>query len=329
MKYVSRQKLILVSMLPLERRLFLLKLVTFLRKLATFFIRCFISILPNYLSVILGKLGYLNCIKRSSKVQFVAKIYQSNLSIHVRGDYGIERIAAMATTHPQDPFNGIRQLGLRNFSMLDIGANVGTISIGSVGIGATKIYAIEPGPLYSRLENNILLNNLSRTIYPFKIGFSKKKGEMYWAEDLNNPGNAHLLSSFHQLDHSKIPTKFGSKANLKKVQVVTLDGFINKESIDYLDLIKIDVEGMEWEVLSGGIKTLTKFRPIVVAETHRVASDMMRYDCMTPMFNMFYSLDYYSMSLNDIGILTKFIYPNFGQDTFFIPKEYKMLHLKS
>jgi FkbM family methyltransferase len=315
-------KINFISILSLGLRLFL-------NKHATFTIRCIMSILPNYFSVILGKFGYLNCIKRSSKVTFIAKVYQTNFKIHVRGDYGIERTASMKTIHPQDPLNGIRQLGLRNFSMLDIGANVGTISIGSAGIGARKIYAIEPGPLYSRLKNNILLNDLSKTIYPFNVGFSNKEGVMYWAEDLNNPGNAHLLSSLHQLDHSKISTNFGSKVNLKKVDVHTLDGFINNESINGLDLIKIDIEGMEWEVLSGGIETLSKFRPIVVAETHRVASDMMRYDCMTPMFNMFYSLGYFSMSLNALGILTKFIYPNFGHDTFFIPKEYKKLYLKS
>lgn len=80
--------------------------------------------------------------------------------------------------------------------------------------------------------------------------------------------------------------------------------------------------------MQGGKDIISSCRPIVVAETHRVASDMMRYDCMTPMFRFFYDLDYKTYSLNEAGILNQFIYPNFGTDTFFVPreKEYRILY---
>lgn len=284
--------------------------------------RITLKVLPNILSVELGKLGYTEIIKRSKDVEFKGKIYQSELIINIRGDYSIERWAAQKKITATDPLNGIRQLKLSNFIMLDIGANVGAISLGALSIGAKEVYAIEPGPLFLRLLNNININNMQKKLKAFKIGLANKSGIMYWAEDANNPGNAHLLSSIDQLDHSKIETNFGNPDNLIEVEVTTLDEFVMREGISNIELIKIDVEGMEWEVLSGGRKVISECRPIVVAETHRVASDMMRYDCLTPMFKMFYDLNYISMSLNSEGELSKFIYPNFGIDTFFIPVEF-------
>lgn len=285
-------------------------------------IRIILKVLPNFVSVELGKLGYTTIIKRSKDVEFKGKIYQSELIINIRGDYSIERWAAQKKITATDPLNGIRQLKLFDFIMLDIGANVGAISLGALSIGAKEVYAIEPGPLFLRLLKNIDINNVRKKLKPFKIGLANKNGVMYWAEDANNPGNAHLLSSIDQLDHSKIETNFGDADNLIEVEVTTLDEFVLRERVSNIDLIKIDVEGMEWEVLSGGRKVISECRPIVVAETHRVASDMMRYDCLTPMFKMFYDLNYISMSLNSEGRLCKFIYPNFGIDTFFIPIEF-------
>ena len=77
---------------------------------------------------------------------------------------------------------------------------------------------------------------------------------------------------------------------------------------------------MEWTVLGAGSGMIESYLPIVVAETHRVASDMMKFDCMTPMFQFFYKLGYCTFSLDENNELVEFIYPNFGVDTFFIHK---------
>ena len=203
--------------------------------------------------------------------------------------------------------------------MLDIGANVGAYSIGAVGIGAKKVYAIEPGPLFDRMIKNIGLNSIEKAITPVKVGLSSKTGKMRWYEDIKNPGNAHLVTSIDSLSFEKIPTKFSDY--FVEVDVITLDDLIYSNAIKQVDLIKIDVEGMEWEVLSGGKRFIENNRPIVVAETHRVASDMMKYDCMTLLFSYLYSLGYESYSFKNNKFI-KFIYPNFDLDTFFIPKDF-------
>ena len=44
-----------------------------------------------------------------------------------------------------------------------------------------------------------------------------------------------------------------------------LDNIINKK----IHLIKIDVEGHEWELIDGATKTIIKHRPIIILETFK------------------------------------------------------------
>jgi FkbM family methyltransferase len=285
------------------------------RKIISAILRRVISRLPDFLSVWLGLLGYTHIIKRSPSVNFDGKLYNSEFRVNVRADYAIERMATQTVCDLQDPYRGLAMFDLNQKTALDIGANVGTVSIGFVVLGCKKVHAVEPGPLYNRLQKNIKKCSLIDTVSSYNIGLDEKDGELFWAEDKNNSGNAHLVSA----------VKFNVSEFLR-VPVTTLDNFVKENVGDKIDVIKIDVEGMEWKVLSGGKDMITSCLPIVVAETHRVASDMMKYDCITPMFNFFYELGYRSFSLDDTGRLVEFIYPNFGFDTFFVhPNDMSLL----
>lgn len=200
---------------------------------------------------------------------------------------------------------------------MDIGGNIGTYSIGIASLGAKKIYTIEPGPYFAKLLKNIARNNLSHIIEPHQIGIAKAEGTLKWFEDLDNVGNAHLLHERDRLVTEKISTKLceiGSEVN-----VMPLDKFVTDNEIHGLDLIKIDIEGMEWEAIQSGAKSISKFLPMIVAETHRIAPDMMGYDCLTPMFEFLYGLGYSSYCRENEKFV-RFIYPNFSTDTFFIHK---------
>ena len=50
--------------------------------------------------------------------------------------------------------------------------------------------------------------------------------------------------------------------------VTTLDKFMEENfKEDKIDLIKIDVEGFEYQVLSGAKKTLAKYNPVIIIES--------------------------------------------------------------
>ena len=290
---------------------------TYLRILINLIGRKIFSLLPGFVSNYLGTYGFTKLIKRSRNVKFTARLYGGEYKVNVQGDYAVERMAAQRKPEPYDPYIGLSKLNLDGKNAIDIGANVGTISLALVSLGCKRVYSIEPGPLHERLNGNIQLNKLESVVLPYKIGFGAEVGELFWAEDKNNPGNAHLVGSANEINFKKITTKF-KESDFIRVPVTTLDEFVSTEVGGSVDIIKIDVEGMEWSVLGAGQNTIRLHLPIVVAETHRVASDMMKYDCVTPMFQFFYSLGYRTFSLDENNELVEFIYPNFGFDTFFI-----------
>jgi FkbM family methyltransferase len=60
-----------------------------------------------------------------------------------------------------------------------------------------------------------------------------------------------------------------SDSKLTDVRMLTIDGL----GFNRLDLLKVDVEGMELEVLAGAKNTLERFRPIVIVERLKTPMD--------------------------------------------------------
>ncbi|KAF2333103.1 FkbM family methyltransferase [Flavobacterium daemonense] len=121
---------------------------------------------------------------------------------------------------------------------LDVGANVGHYSLIAASKTGANVIAIEPVPqTFKRLQQNIKLNNLQDKVILHNIGLSDSDGVLFFTEGLNTTN------------------RVSSSQSGIEVGVKSLDNlFCNNE----LNLIKIDVEGYEWFVLKGGIKTLNK-----------------------------------------------------------------------
>ena len=286
----------------------------------------FFDLMPSFISILFGKFGFTRNIKKDSNIVFIGNNYRGKYKLWVHGDRFIEKEAASNFLNPINPIKALSKINFKDSIVIDVGANVGSIAIYILEKGASKIFAFEPGPLYADLKKNLDLNNINEKILPIKLGLSDQKQVMYWAEDQNNRGNAHLINDLNELNLSKQKTKFGGKDSLQKVEVSTLDNyFLKTDILEKLDFIKIDVEGLEWKVIKGGVNLIKKFKPIVIAETYRSTSDMYGYDCITPLFEFFYQLGYESYSINAKGNIEKFIYPNFKIDTLFLPKNYPLL----
>lgn len=124
---------------------------------------------------------------------------------------------------------------------LDIGANIGTYSVltGKKGI---KTLAFEPiKNNFDSLNRNIELNNIQDTVSSFNVGFDQIARKDQFHFYIKNPG----ASSLHNIE-------FNSKGEKIDVELVVFDDF-KHESIKSCKapLVKIDVEGMEIEVLEG------------------------------------------------------------------------------
>ena len=84
------------------------------------------------------------------------------------------------------------------------------------------------------------------------------------------------------------------------VNGITIDSFIEKESVRQVDLIKCDVEGAELLVFKGAIQTIKKWRPIVFCEI--IDDYCRRYEyASTDIFNFFNNLNYKSFIISTVN----------------------------
>jgi FkbM family methyltransferase len=143
--------------------------------------------------------------------------------------------------------------------MWDIGANIGTISLPILKkFPELRIILFEPSAeVMGKLIKNLSINpDLLGRYEIFNIALSDQNGlnKFYTSNEEFNSGTAGL-------GHSHNRFKFHVK-----VQSYTGDDLILNNEVAIPEIIKIDVEGFEFEILQGLKNTLTKYKPIIIFE---------------------------------------------------------------
>jgi FkbM family methyltransferase len=150
---------------------------------------------------------------------------------------------------------------------LDVGANMGYISLlASKAVGAEgHVCALEPCSRdFARLLDNINLNDLDKIISASRLAVSDKSG----VEELLIA--AEERSSLNTLG-SEIPVKGVEAIGTEKVHVITIDEFVEKEKIQKVDVLKLDIEGSELKALEGARNTIAQRRPAIILGHNRSA----------------------------------------------------------
>lgn len=140
---------------------------------------------------------------------------------------------------------------------LDIGANVGEFTLAAAKLlDRGRVIAFEPHPnIYRQLGRSVELNNYNN-VSLFNLALGKKSGEL----ELYGPSDAHN-EGMYSLIKGAVRTEI-----VAKVPIETLDEIVERESLERVDFIKIDVEGAELFVLQGGTKTLERHKPTMLIE---------------------------------------------------------------
>jgi FkbM family methyltransferase len=158
--------------------------------------------------------------------------------------------------------------------VFDVGANIGAFSIPwALALGGTaQIYAYEPQKhVYHLLCANVALNNLFPVVYPVSAAVGAAHGEM--AIPWLNPNEQASFGSLSLRRH--MPQDTGQTVDYE-TRLVTCDvTTVDEQAMGRgrLDLLKIDVEGMEPEVLAGAAETLRTHHPIVIAEVTKCGTE--------------------------------------------------------
>ncbi|MCK6625135.1 MAG: FkbM family methyltransferase [Anaerolineae bacterium] len=147
----------------------------------------------------------------------------------------------------------------------DIGANVGAYALVAAKFtnGRALIYAFEPGfPTFAQLNKNVVLNNCQDNIIPLPLALSSKTNlALFNYHNLRAGGALHSLGA--AIDYAG--------KSFEPVLSQPVLSYRIDDLIDYFDLpvpnhIKLDVDGLEFEILKGAEKTLAdvKVRTVMV-----------------------------------------------------------------
>ena len=150
----------------------------------------------------------------------------------------------------------------RNVTIYDVGANIGTHTLALAKINPDRVLVRSfeaQSKVFYMLCGTVALNGLgnvhchNNVVGEDNFKFIKMKIPDY-------SGN-YNFGGFEVKDIAKSDNQDMEKPFIERIQMITLDSF--NESVD---ILKIDVEGMEESVLSGAVQIFESSRPICFIE---------------------------------------------------------------
>jgi FkbM family methyltransferase len=191
--------------------------------------------------------------------------------------------------------------------VLDIGANIGTASVPICAENNFELIAVEPSKENAALLlKNIFTNKIKAKIYCYAL---VNKVTQNYIKLFINRGNtgANSLSSLWNPS-----VDLNDDRLVEFVPCKTFDEIFFQKNIDVKKIIisKIDVEGVEEDVLNGSRKFLELNTAPILLEYR---NDIMQRDLNTNLsnvYNILSDLDYEIYSVNDNYLLDKFIPTN-------------------
>lgn len=146
----------------------------------------------------------------------------------------------------------------------DVGAHNGMLAMyfARAAGPAGQVVAWEPlADTFRSLEANLRLNRFENVLaLPIALGEREERREFYFCSAAAASGTVTGCR----------PAQAGVDLRAGEAQVETLDGARQRRSLPPPDWIKIDVEGMEAEVLAGARETLRRYHPQLVVEMHGI-----------------------------------------------------------
>jgi FkbM family methyltransferase len=153
------------------------------------------------------------------------------------------------------------RLAEKSQTILDIGSNSGWFSVMAKAYNIKAIvHAFEPQPnIFQVLQKNNAVNGFD--IYCHQVALSDEQGEFPF---YNTGANTFTTEN---TNHGSLNKDWRpEKQHSILVRVDRLDQFLVERQILSVDLIKIDVETLEYEVLAGYGDYLSKHQPIIILE---------------------------------------------------------------
>lgn len=182
-------------------------------------------------------------------------------------------------------------------TFLDIGANIGihTLLGASLVGSAGKVMAFEPLPrLYEQTKKSLAENKFDQ-VKVYNVALAERAGVGKLSLVDENIGASSLQSVSEDREVNEVV----------EVQQTVLDSY--SDEFKSLDLIKIDIEGGEYEALKGGEKLIRRYLPVIVLEFSPHVYEKDRSGKSLELYNYLSSLGYRIevIDIPDMDILAK------------------------
>lgn len=166
---------------------------------------------------------------------------------HASVDYIQKKLVADRQPYEREMLEDLKQRVGRGGLVIDIGANIGNHTLFLGAVAGCQVEAFEPNPeLCTALRESIRLNGLEGQLKLHEAGLAKVAGRARFGVTLpDNLGGQSLALGEGE------------------IQVFALDGL---EFTSPVRALKIDVEGMELDVLEGGRQLIERDRPLLYVE---------------------------------------------------------------
>lgn len=144
--------------------------------------------------------------------------------------------------------------------VFDIGSNIGAFTSWMARTRPeSKVYAFEPQRIvFYLLCANMAINNL-HNVYCYNMAFGDSDSKIKFIEpNYDSPADFGTFSLVNDTINAKSESLI--------IDMYKLDSFVKEYQIEKIDLIKIDVEGMDLKVLHGAKNSIKKHRPVIFVE---------------------------------------------------------------
>ena len=140
----------------------------------------------------------------------------------------------------------------------DVGANIGIFACFMAGIGAREVHCFEPVPeTFCRLKRNVIANRLLHRCVLNCLAVGTRDELLTFEIRSKSPATNRLAPSAANVSVLDVAT-------LQHVAATSIDSYCRVFRIERIDFMKVDVEGMETQVLKGGEHMLSQKRIMAI-----------------------------------------------------------------
>lgn len=185
-------------------------------------------------------------------------VYRNDTKLQLNIDDWIQQQIYFLNDYEKNEIDFLYNFLKNGDTFIDIGGNIGLFSLNASKLvgNSGKVYAFEAfSENFRQFNNNVKINDFKNIVLEhLAISNQQKTIEILYNEAHQNVG---MASSYLQ--------NFTSKEEIK---AISLDEYVREKKISKIDLIKIDIEGGEFDAIKGMKNVLENYNPKIILEVN-------------------------------------------------------------